>query len=85
MGAWENPGMTVTADSQKRVRLRDAKPGERFEIENSKDGGFILTRLEPKRVKSTAVRIVKRKGFSVGILGRPVDEGALQEALAEFP
>ncbi len=39
--------MTVVADSKKRVTIRLAKPGERYDVQVAGDGKFILTRLEP--------------------------------------
>ena len=78
--------MTVVADSKKRVTLRLAKPGERFDVQVAGDGKFLLTRLEPVRDTPPAkVRIVKRGKYSVGILDRPMDEQALKEALSDFP
>ena len=78
--------MTVVADDKKRVTLRQAKPGERYDVQIAGDGKFVLTRLEPvqesPRVK---VRIQKRGPYSVGILGRPINEQCLKEALSEFP
>ena len=41
--------MTVTADNQRRVILRTAKPGDRFDLELAGDGKLILTRLVPDR------------------------------------
>ena len=39
--------MTVTADSRKRVIIPACKPGERFDVQASGDGAFLLRRLEP--------------------------------------
>ena len=78
--------MTVTADNKKRVTLRLAKLGDRFDVRVAGDGQFILTRLEPVRpVRPAKVRIEKRGPYQVGVLDRPIDEKALAEALAEFP
>ena len=47
---WEIPTeMTVVADNKKRVTLRLAKPGDRFDVQVSPEGRFILTKLEPVR------------------------------------
>ncbi len=84
---WEIPTtMTVVADNKKRVTLRLAKPGDRFDVQISPGGKFILTKLTPVRAAPPAkVRIEKRGQYHVGVLNRPINEQALKEALAEFP
>ena len=78
--------MTVVADNKKRVTLRLAKPGDRFDVQISTRGQFILTRLEPVRATPHAkVRIEKRGPYHVGVLDRPIDKEHLKEALADFP
>jgi hypothetical protein len=78
--------MTVVADNKKRVTLRLARPGDRFDVQVSKEGKFILTKLEPVRHTPPAkVRIEKRGQYHVGVLDRPINAEALKEALAEFP
>ena len=76
--------MTVIADNKKRVTL-PAKPGERFDIHVLGEGRFMLTRLEPVQPRPVRVRVRKIGRYSVGHLDRPINEAALQEALAEFP
>jgi hypothetical protein len=83
---WEIPTMTVVTDNKKRVTLRLAKPGDRFDVQVVSDGNYVLTRLEPVRQMASAkVRIEKRGRFHVGVLDHPINEEALQEALAQFP
>ena len=78
--------MTVVADNKKRVTLRLAKPGDRYDVQIVSDGNYVLTRLEPVQSKDTAkVRIEKRGQYHVGVLDHPIKEEALKEALAEFP
>ena len=78
--------MTVVADNKKRVTLRLARPGDRFDVQISPGGKFVLTRLEPVRTtRSAKVRIEKRGQYHVGVLDRPINEEALKEVLAEFP
>ena len=78
--------MTVVADNKKRVTLRLAKPGDRFDVQISPGGKFILTKLEPVRETPPAKeRIEKRGQYHVGVLDRPINEEALKEALADFP
>jgi hypothetical protein len=78
--------MTVIADSKKRVTLRLANPGERFDVQVAGHGKFILTKLEPvPPARPARVRIEKRGPYHVGVLDQPINEQALKEALAEFP
>ncbi len=78
--------MTVVTDNKKRVTLRLARPGDRFDVQVVSDGNYILTKLEPVRLKGSAkVRIEKRGHYHVGILDQPINAEALKEALAEFP
>ena len=78
--------MTVVADSKKRVTLRRANPGDRFDVQISADGKYVLTKLEPVRdIAAPKVRIEKRGPYHVGVLDRPINEAALKEALNEFP
>jgi len=78
--------MTVVADSKKRVTLRVAKPGERFDVQIVGDGKFVLTRLEPvSETRPAKVRVEKRGRYSVGVLAEPINAQALREALSEFP
>lgn len=83
---WEIPTMTVVADNKKRVTLRLARPGDRFDVQAASDGHYILTKLEPVPSRGAArVRIEKRGQYHVGVLNRPINEEALKDALAEFP
>ena len=78
--------MTVVADSKKRVTLRMANPGDRFDVQISESGGYLLTKLElVNGLRPAKVRIEKRGKYHVGVLDRPIQEAALKEALAEFP
>jgi hypothetical protein len=78
--------MTVVTDNKKRVTLRLAQPGDRFDIQVVSDGNYILTKLEPVQLNGAAkVRIEKRGRFHVGVLDHPINEEALKDAVAEFP
>ena len=78
--------MTVVTDNKKRVTIRHAKPGDRFDVEVVGDGRFILTKLEPVQpTRPARVRIKKCDGYSVGVLDHPINESAIKEALSEFP
>jgi len=52
--------MTVTADNCKRVVLPQAKPGDRFDLEQSVDGTYILRKLDP--IQSEELRMVRING-----------------------
>jgi len=78
--------MIVIADHKKRVTLRLAKPGDRFDVQVASDGRYVLIRLEPVQSEGTAkVRIEKRGQYHIGVLDHPIDEEAIKDALAEFP
>ena len=78
--------MTVIADSKRRVTLRRASPGDRFDVQLTADGGYVLTKLGPHpRVTLSKICIEKRGRYHVGVLDWPISEAALKEALAEFP
>ncbi len=78
--------MTVVAGNKKRVAIRDAKPGDRFDVRATGNGKFVLTKLEPVSETPLArVRIVKRGKYSVGVIGRPISEEAIKAVLDGFP
>jgi hypothetical protein len=53
--------MTVTTDSRKRVILKPAKPGDRFDVQIAGDGKVILTPLAPVEKKVPFVKPVRTK------------------------
>jgi hypothetical protein len=77
--------MTAIADSKHRVTLRQARPGDRFDVKILEEGKYVLTRLEPVRPRASRVRFVKRGGYTVGVSDQPVSEEAIRAALADFP
>jgi hypothetical protein len=78
--------MTITADSRKRVILRDAKPGDRFDVQISGEGTFVLRRLEPVKGvhRPGSVKWIKKDGFTVGITDRQVSQETINELLNGF-
>lgn len=84
-GTTDDFTMTVIADSKKRVVLPAAQPGDRFDVRTAADGTLIFAKLGPVPSRPARVKVEKRRGFSVGVLDRPINEEALKEALAEFP
>jgi len=75
---WDNPIMTVTADSRKRVIIPACKPGEQFDVQASGDGTFILRRLEP--INAPMVKPVRTKEGFV-ILSRKLDRRLVAAAI----
>lgn len=76
--------MTVIADNKKRVTL-PTRPGERFDLQKIGQDKFVLTRLAPVLERPARVKFLKKDGYTVGKLDHPINEAALQEALAKFP
>ena len=76
--------MTVTADNKRRVPLRMAAPGDRFDVQVSPEGKLVLTKLVPVTRPGKA-RFVKKNGYTVGIGPRKVSEAEIRKALEQFP
>lgn len=77
--------MTITADSKKRVRLGLAKPGDRFDVQVTGDGVFILRRLEPVKPKLAKSRLVSEGKLLVIDTDGPLNMEAVKQLVAEFP
>ncbi|HTV43415.1 MAG TPA: hypothetical protein VMF08_22825 [Candidatus Sulfotelmatobacter sp.] len=77
--------MTTKADSQKRVRLPSAKPGQVYSVQQNADGGFTLFVIQAGAPTNPKCRIVKEDGFTVVAPEQPIDETAIKELLADFP
>ena len=77
--------MTVVADEKRRVSLPAIQPGDTFQVQVAGDGKIVLTLIESLSQAPTKVHVEKHNGFSVGVLDRPIDEQALQQALEDFP
>ena len=71
--------MTVTADSRKRIILAEAKPGDRFDVQASAQGVFVVRRLEPAEL-APLVKARKVNGRWVGAKVK-LDRAAVVEAL----
>src|ERR1017187_4578191 len=59
-----SPHMTAIADSKHRVTLRQARPGDRFDVEILEEGKYVLARLEPTKPQPSRVRFEKRNGYT---------------------
>jgi hypothetical protein len=74
--------VTVTADEKKRVVLPSAKPGDRFELQASAEGTFVLRRLES--VSAPASNTVKPIPYKGGwLMPGEVDMDKLAEELVQ--
>ena len=58
---WESPIVIVIADSRKRVILKPAKPGDRFDVQINDDGKVVLMPLAPVEKKVPVVKPVQTK------------------------
>jgi len=76
--------MTVIADSRKRVILKPAKPGDRFDVQVTPEGKMILTPLVPDN-KPDRVRFVKKHGYTVAVGTRPISQEQVRKLMDEFP
>jgi len=76
--------MTVIADSRKRVILKRAKPGDRFDVQVTSEGKVILTPLVPG-TKRDRVRLVKKHGYTVAVGTQPVTQEQIRKLMDEFP
>jgi len=84
VSVWDIPTMTVIADSKKRVTLRTAKPGDRFDVQVSGDGKLVLTPLVAD-TKPDQVRLVKKHGYTVAVGTRTITQEQVRKFLDEFP
>jgi hypothetical protein len=82
--------MTVTVDDKNRVRLKDAKPGQRFDYTRDSEGRIILRRLKPnpETVESPLPRkrLVKGKDGRLYVAGGvPITNELVKKLLEDFP
>jgi hypothetical protein len=81
---WESPTMTAVADNKKRVTIRAAKPGDRFDVQVAEDGKVILTPLAPAEKKVPIVKPIRTKeGFLMFPPGKGPDRAAIRAAIRE--
>jgi hypothetical protein len=57
--------MTAIADNKKRVMIRAARPGDRFDVQVSEDGKIVLTKLAKQPRDAQMVKPVPYKGLLV--------------------
>ena len=75
--------MTVTADVKKRVPIRTAKPGDRFDVQVSADGTVVLTPLVPKDNVPVVKPIRTKEGWLMFPRDRRPDRAAIRAAIRE--
>ena len=76
--------MTAVADNKKRVTIRTAKPGDRFDVQVMDDGKVILTPLIPAEKEVPVVKPIRTKeGFLMFPPGKGPDRAAIRAAIRE--
>jgi hypothetical protein len=76
--------MTAVADNKKRVTIRTAKPGDRFDVQIAEDGKVILTPLAPQKRKVPIVKPIRTKeGFLMFPPGKGPSREAIRAAIRE--
>jgi hypothetical protein len=80
---WDHPGMTIRADSRKRVVLPDAHPGDVFAYEDHGNGHFHLVRLTMPEPPSKKTRAQVQKAISKSRLKFDLSWDQLREITRE--
>ncbi len=76
--------MTVIADSRRRVILKPAKPGDRFDVQVTADGKVVLTPLVPVQKEVPVVKPVRTKeGWLMFPPGKRPSREAIRSAIRE--
>jgi len=75
--------VSATVDSRKRLRIRQAKAGEEYEIETLPNG-FRLTRLVKQQTAGN-YRIIRKHGYLMIETERKITTDEINKALADFP
>ncbi len=77
--------ITTKADNQRRIVIPQAKPGQVYAINENVDGSLTLSLIGPTKAPDLKCRVGVEGGFTVAVPGQPIDEGAINELLADFP
>jgi hypothetical protein len=76
--------MTAVADNKKRVTIRTAKPGDRFDVQVAQNGKVILTPLAPAEKNVPVVKMIRTKeGFLMFPPGKGPSRAAIRAAIRE--
>jgi hypothetical protein len=76
--------MTVIADARKRVILKPAKPGDRFDLQLMPDGKVVLTPLLPAD-RPDRIKLVRKHGYTLAVGTRPITQQQVRRLIDEFP
>jgi hypothetical protein len=75
--------MIVTVDEQQRVALPSpARPGDAFDLKQTGDARFTLTRVDQP---VAGVRLERKNGYLIAVTQHPITQEATRRALDEFP
>jgi hypothetical protein len=77
--------ITTKVDSEKRVLVPQAKPGQVYAVQENADGGFTLTVIKSAEPARPRCRLAKENGFTVVVPEQPINEPAIRELLADYP
>ena len=77
--------ITTKADSQKRVVVPRAKPGQVYAVHDNPDGSFTLKAIKLEGSGPPTCQLAEEDGFPVAVPNQPIDEQAIKELLAELP
>jgi hypothetical protein len=78
--------MTVVTDSRHRITLREAKPGQAFDVQIPEEGKYILTKLVTAKSGANKAHLIRGKaGYLVAVSERPVTQDMVRAALDDFP
>jgi hypothetical protein len=77
--------ITTKADSQRRIMVPQARPGQVYSVQENADGSLTLSLIGPTKMPELKCRLGKEGGFTVAVPGQSIDERAIDELLADFP
>jgi hypothetical protein len=80
---WDNPTMTIRADSKKRIVLPAASPGDVYDVQDHGDGRFTLVRLVRPEPKARLTRAQCLKAIAAAPLHPTMDWTALRRLTRE--
>ena len=76
---------TLTVDSNKRIRLPDAKPEQVFSYEYDGSGVVTLTRVKGGRQGVATPKLIRKGGRTYLVSERKISSEDVQRALEDFP
>lgn len=80
---WDDPTMTSTVDSKKRIVLPSASPGDVFDIQRESDGRFIVVRLVRPEPETRLTRAQCLRAIEAAPLLPKVDWATLRQLTRE--